>query len=31
MRLYVEHCRRMRKPLPASRTVNAETVTLAVD
>jgi predicted RNase H-like HicB family nuclease len=31
MKLYLENCRKRRKPLPASRTVYAETVTLAVD
>ncbi len=31
MRLYLEHCRKKRKRLPASRTVYAETVTLAVE
>ena len=31
MRLYLETSRKARKPLPPSRTVYAETVTLAVD
>lgn len=31
MRLYIEHCRKSRKPVPATRTVYAETVTLALD
>jgi predicted RNase H-like HicB family nuclease len=31
MRLYIEQCRKMRKPIPAARTVYAETVTLALD
>ena len=31
MSLYIEECRRTRKPIPATRTVYAETVTLAVD
>jgi predicted RNase H-like HicB family nuclease len=31
MRLYIEQCRRSRKPVPATRTVYAETVTLALD
>lgn len=31
MRLYIERCRKSRKPIPAARTVYAETVTLAVD
>ncbi len=31
MRLYIDHCRKKRKPVPPTRTVYAETVTLAVD
>ena len=31
MRLYIDHCRRSRKPIPSTRTVYAETVTLALD
>ena len=31
MRLYIEHCRKCRKTIPSTRTVYAETVTLAVD
>ena len=31
MGLYIEECRRSRKPVPATRTVYAETVTLAVE
>ena len=31
MRLYINHCRKNRKPVPPTRTVYAETVTLAVD
>ena len=31
MGLYIEQCRKMRKPIPATRTIYAETVTLAVD
>ncbi len=31
MRLYIDHCRKKRKPVPPRRTVYAETVTLAVD
>ena len=31
MRLYLERCRKTHKPMPPSRTVYAETVTLAVD
>ena len=31
MRLHIEHSRKTRKPLPAPRTVYAETVTIAVD
>jgi predicted RNase H-like HicB family nuclease len=31
MRLYIEHCRKTRKPIPPTRTVYAETVTLALD
>lgn len=31
MRLYIEHCRKSRKPIPQPRTVYAETVSLAVD
>ncbi len=31
MWLYIEHCRKNRKPVPPTRTVYAETVTLAVD
>jgi predicted RNase H-like HicB family nuclease len=31
MRLYIEQCRKNRKPIPATRTVYAETVTLALD
>lgn len=31
MGLYVEHCRADSKPVPAPRTVYAETVTLALD
>jgi len=31
MRLYIEQCRRSRKPIPPTRTVYAETVTLAME
>jgi predicted RNase H-like HicB family nuclease len=31
MRLYIDHARKNRKPIPATRTVYAETVTLALD
>ena len=31
MRLYIERCRKHRRPIPPTRTVYAETVTLAVD
>jgi predicted RNase H-like HicB family nuclease len=31
MRLYIEQCKKNRKPIPPARTVYAETVTLAVD
>lgn len=31
MQLYIEQCRRTRKPVPPTRTVYAETVTLAID
>jgi predicted RNase H-like HicB family nuclease len=31
MQLYIDHCRKKRKPVPTPRTVYAETVTLAVD
>lgn len=31
MRLYIDRCRKNRKPVPPPRTVYAETVTLAVD
>ncbi len=31
MRLYIAHCRRARKPIPRSRTVYAETVSLAIE
>lgn len=31
MRHYIVQCRKTRKPIPATRTVYAETVTLAVD
>jgi len=31
MRLYIDHCRRSRKRIPSTRTVYAETVTLALD
>ena len=31
MRLYIEECRKKRRPVPSPRTVYAETVTLAVD
>ena len=31
MRLYIEHCRKKGKPIPATRTVYAETVTLPLD
>ena len=31
MQLYIAHCRKKRRPLPRSRTVYAETVTLALD
>jgi predicted RNase H-like HicB family nuclease len=31
MRLYIRRCRKSRKPIPAGRTIYAETVTLAVD
>ncbi|MGH9779703.1 MAG: type II toxin-antitoxin system HicB family antitoxin [Candidatus Acidiferrales bacterium] len=31
MRLYIEHCRKTRRPVPAGRTVYAETVTLAIE
>ena len=31
MRLYIAQCRKSRRPIPATRTVYAETVTLAVE
>ena len=31
MRLYIDHCRRNHAPVPSSRTVYAETVTIALD
>ena len=31
MRLYIEHCRKTRQPIPTARTVYAETVTLAIE
>jgi len=31
MRLYIAQCRKARKPVPPTRTIYAETVTLAVD
>jgi predicted RNase H-like HicB family nuclease len=31
MRLYIRHCRKKGRPVPATRTVYAETVTLALD
>jgi len=31
MRLYIEHCRKVRKPVPATRSVVAETVTFALN
>lgn len=31
MRLYIEHSRKTRKPVPQNRTIYAETVTIAVD
>jgi len=31
MRLYILHCRRTRKPIPAPRTVYAETVSVAIE
>ena len=31
MRLYIEQCRKNRKPIPSTRTVYAETVTLALE
>ena len=31
MRLYIQHCRKKGRPVPATRTVYAETVTLALD
>ena len=31
MRLYIDRCRKNRKPVPPTRTIYAETVTLAVD
>jgi predicted RNase H-like HicB family nuclease len=31
MQLYIRRCRKARKPVPAPRTIYAETVTLAVD
>lgn len=31
MRLYIAQCRKSRKPIPPTRTVYAETVTLAVE
>jgi predicted RNase H-like HicB family nuclease len=31
MRIYIEECRRTHRPVPATRTVYAETVTLALD
>jgi predicted RNase H-like HicB family nuclease len=31
VRLYIQQCRKKRKPVPAARTVYAETVTLALD
>ena len=31
MRLYIQHCRKNRKRVPASRIVYSETVTLALD
>ena len=31
MQLYIEHCRKTRKPVPATRSVIAETVTFAMN
>lgn len=31
MRLYIRHCRKLRRAVPPARTVYAETVTLAMD
>jgi predicted RNase H-like HicB family nuclease len=31
MRVYIKECRKTRKPIPATRTVYAETVTLALE
>jgi len=31
MQLYIEHCRKTRKPVPATRSVIAETVTFALN
>jgi predicted RNase H-like HicB family nuclease len=31
MRVYIEQCRKTRRPIPATRTVYAETVTLALE
>jgi predicted RNase H-like HicB family nuclease len=31
MRLYIEHCRKARRDIPATRSVIAETVTFALD
>lgn len=30
MRLYIEHCKKHRKPIPQQRTIYSETVTLAL-
>jgi hypothetical protein len=31
MRVYIEQCRKTRRPIPATRTVYAETATLALE
>ncbi|MGH9776276.1 MAG: type II toxin-antitoxin system HicB family antitoxin [Candidatus Acidiferrales bacterium] len=31
MRLYIQQCRKARRPVPSARTVYSETVTLAID
>jgi len=31
MKLYIDRCRKARKPIPATRTIYSETVTLALD
>ena len=31
MRLYIQHCKKTKKPVPQPRTIYAETVTLAIE